>query len=197
MLGERPRCWQARPFVLAIAGLFGLLADAIFGGSPELALGFLTPGPGRGRPRGSRRGHHRAGRTSHPGAARQTVGRALHHPVTAMLLAAAGIAGIQAAWMGLPFDAPISYDLVVIIGGRGGAALLGVAVAITVVRSRAAAAALAAVLGLGFAIVHVPSNDSVLITIYLVVTAAWWIRQAAAVALLAVPDSLLKRLLGR
>ncbi|GAA1380950.1 Hsp70 family protein [Catellatospora chokoriensis] len=181
---------------LAVAGLFGLLADAIFGGSPELAPDFLTPTLAAAAP---------------AAAVAVTVGLVaplipalrdkpwtdpLHHPVTAMLLAAAGIAGMQAAWNGLPFDAPIPYDLVVIIGGRGGAALLGVAVALTLTRRRAAATALAAVLGLGFAIVHVPSNDSILITLYLIATAAWWIRQAVTVALLAVPDNLLKRLLG-
>jgi hypothetical protein len=103
---------------------------------------------------------------------------------------------MQAAWNGLPFDTPIPYDLVAVIGGRGGAALLGVAVALTLTRHRGAAAALAAVLGLGFAIVHVPDNDNILITIYLLTAAAWWIRQAAAVALLAVPGGLLKRLTG-
>jgi hypothetical protein len=181
---------------LAIAGLFGLLADAVFGGPAGIAPDFLTPTLLAAAP---------------AAAAAITVGLAaplipalrdkpwtdpLHHPVTAMLLAAAGILGMQAAWNGLPFDTPIPYDLVAVIGGRGGAALLGVAVALTLTRRRGAAAALAAVLGLGFAIVHVPDNDNILIIIYLVTAAAWWIRQAAAVALLAVPGNLLRRLTG-
>ncbi|WP_144120935.1 Hsp70 family protein [Catellatospora sichuanensis] len=181
---------------LAIAGLFGLLADAIFGGSPELAPDFLTPTLTAAAPAAAVA--IAVGLTAPliPALRDKPWADPLHHPVTAMLLAAAGIAGMQAAWNGLPFDAPISYDLVVIIGGRGGAALLGIAVALTLTRRRAAATALAAVLSLGFAIVHVPSNDSVLITIYLIAAAAWWIRQAIAVALLTAPGNLLKRLLG-
>ncbi|WP_203831910.1 hypothetical protein [Catellatospora citrea] len=182
---------------LAIAGLFGLLGGAIFGGPPGLAPDFLTPALLAAAPAAAVAVTVGMSAPLIPALRGKPWADPLHHPVTAMLLAAAGITGMEAAWMGgLPIDVPIPDGLLVIVGGRGGAALLGIAVALTLTRHRSAAAALAAVLGLGFAIVHVPTNDSILITIYLVATAAWWIRQAFAVALLAVPASTFKRLLG-
>ncbi|MEU8007891.1 hypothetical protein AB0B66_42605 [Catellatospora sp. NPDC049111] len=182
---------------LAIAGLFGLLGDAIFGGPPGTAPDFLTPALIAATPAAAVTATIGIAAPHVPALRGKPWADPLHHPVTAMLLAAAGIIGMEAAWMGgLPIELPIPDDLLVIAGGRGGAALLGVAVTLTLTRHRAAATALAAVLGLGFAIVHVPTNDSILITIYLVAAAAWWIRQAAAVALLAIPNGTFKQLLG-
>lgn len=157
----------------AIAGLLGLLGDAIFGGPPGIAPDFLTPALIAAAPAAAVAATIGMAAPLIPALRGKPWADPLHHPVTAMLLAAAGIIGMEAAWMGgLPVDLPIPDDMLVIVGGRGGAALLGVAVALTLTRHRAAAAALTAVLGLGFAIVHVPTNDSILITIYLVATAA-------------------------
>ncbi len=180
---------------LATAGLFGLLANAVFGPSglaPDflratllaaapaalaaMAVGLLVP--------------------LIPALRDKPWPEPLHHPVTPVLLAAAGIMGMQTAAVGPGFDVPLPYPVVVLIAGRGGAALLGVAVALTLTRRRGAGIGLGAVLGIGFAIVHVPGADSVLVIVYLVAAALWWLRQAAATALLALPTNMLSRLSG-
>ncbi|GAA1394185.1 hypothetical protein [Catellatospora coxensis] len=90
---------------LAIAGLFGLLADAIFGGSPDLSPDFLTPTPAAAAPAALVAVTVGLAAPLFPALHDKPWTEPLHHPVTAMLLAAAGIAGMQAAWNGLPFDA--------------------------------------------------------------------------------------------
>lgn len=174
----------------ALAGAQGLLAQAVIGGPPDLAPPYLWAAV--------------AG-TVIPFLVAITVGLTsrwltaqppwtdrVRYPLTAVILAVAGILAANARSTGLPIRGlPDIVTSVLTVCGGG---LLGAGIAFTLVALRSARIILGIVLGVaGMVVVGLGTLHSVTV-IYLICVALWWLRRAARIAADNLPSRWSRRL---
>ncbi len=171
---------------LAMAAMFGLLGETLFGTSDPtsgmflratvlaaLAPALLSVGIGFLAPYSTR--------------IRDVWADHLHYPATPVILAVIGTMATQAAAAGLPWLTVVDYAYVDVFGGRIGTGLLGIAVALTLAHSRLTRLGLAAVLGVGGALVYSINNARLFTFAYLAAVVLWWTARAIRLAIAAAP----------
>lgn len=162
---------------LAFAVLQGLLGQAIVGGPVEWAPPYLTSAL--------------AGALA-PAIVAMVIGLAapwlgeripwterVDYPVGSAVLAAVGIAALNARSYGLPL--PGLPGVVSAVLGICGAGLLGVAIALTVVAHRAARFVLGMLMAAACMVIVGFSNLHSVIVVYLIIVGLWWIRRGARI----------------
>jgi 4-hydroxybenzoate polyprenyltransferase len=102
----------------------------------------------------------------------------LRFPVASLVLAVAGVVGLNARFSGLPLPAP---NVVVVVLGVTGAGLLGVAIALTLVTQPAARLVLSTLMGAACMVIVGYTTLHSTIVIYLIAVALWWIRRTARI----------------
>jgi hypothetical protein len=181
-------------FGIVVAALAGLVADSIFGHIAGLAPNFLAATLAAAAiPAGLAIAIGILAPLI-PAIRRNSWASRLRQPMSAALLAAAGIAlmSIDSNPRG-PLWSWVEYGLPLHLGALIGPALLGIATACTLLNGKITRTILAAVLAIGYSTVYGFHSARLLVLIYLVVVALWWIRQTILIGYDALPPGLLNR----